>query len=254
MLQEFDEEAQADAETRSLNSTADQYLTDAQKTTKYTTKLKLGPILLGQKVGVQHRFATDVCRKMGPGYAAQLRAHLRLVEHARLLAPDEIGSLNKGEVQEAMAAVAGSITQFPTAVLCALWLLQAQEHTSMVVAECRPEKIIEYVDFSRPYCLAKDRAAEMQQLHPQLHQLDLTEREKLEYFCSSITNQLFTPLVQQGANGKSKLKALCEVLRGQWEEHLQEDIPDTCVSQIADLKQFAVAIGVRSPSFCWRTP
>ena len=120
-----DDESCVEPDVKPLQQ-ADQYLTDLEKVAKYLSKLRLLPCMRGTKVGVQARFASDACRKMAPGFSAQLRSRLKLVGYARALAPDEITSLSKGEMQECTFALAERVPMFPVSVLKALWELEAQ--------------------------------------------------------------------------------------------------------------------------------
>ena len=222
----------------------DGQLSEEQLLQKHLAKTPVMKALEGKPLGVKRKFAGEAVRKLGSTLGAQLKGHLALFDFARSLSPSEVGSLSNAELNEAVSALKGTVSSWPSGVQKAAHQRCVAMIMQRVMAEMRPPVLHELFDLIKPYSQPAE-TKQLDMLNPKLRYLDVPSAERHRMFIDLVIGELVVPVMQEGeGSAVKKFKPLVleieVVLRG-W---LLEEVPDELVPLMDELLTFSKGVQV----------
>ena len=196
-----DEEASAAGST---NTTPDGQDT---KLKSRLDSLKLQEIIDGKKPGVAVHQSGLLMAKLSLSQQVILKSHLQLAAWCQLLAEASVGGASKAEILEAVAGLQGKVT-WPQSLLYHMWRRELDSLTQALVVEASTEaRVAEWWSTCQPWLGESDHEKQFDFGKPSLRFLDLDVKVKAEKFLGEYCAGIIIPLVLQGSDGVSKLRA-----------------------------------------------
>ena len=219
-------------------------------------EVALGSNHEGQACGHTDQLGSGQLAKIAVGKQVALRAHLRLVEMAKRLAPYALKSTTHTEVVEAIQELQaqGNVKQWPPELQQSLWRKAVEAKLQRVCTEQNEAELVAVMTIMRPYALEKEVLAK-NLLQPALCWLDLSEADKVNEFQSVMLECLLVPCIQRGQGGQAHLKWLLERLSNIIGQHLEEE--ELCEAFVLSTTSFLAAFnameGILQPDIFRKT-
>ena len=192
---------------------------------KYVSKLELNSIINGAKMGVTMRHARDQASLMEVRERLEMNAHLKLAAMAATLAAGEVQKQELGNIHEALDALQGSgqSMQWPASLQLEMW----HRVVGPLVTQCQVgtelKNLSELWSLTRPYAVPADKPGLVIK-RPQLHLVEASASEKVEYFCDTWVVNSLLPLLLEGEPRQAAVQSLAAHLLGFIEKDLLEDV------------------------------
>ena len=212
---------------------------------RYKIKLSITEILRGQKLGVSLRHAREESAKMPLKEQLDLNAHIKVVEAALLLSPDELPRQTKASINDSIDQLLEQDMPFswPSGLQLSLW----SAHAKALLAQLSSMDGSAYDEAwkcIRPYKLPGD-AARVNLKAPVLCCLDLPAESRVQHFLEAIIVSLLMPWLLDGEARLPSIRWLCRTALDKLEEDLMEELEEElCLEAISTMQTILGALQV----------
>eukprot|EP00971_Amphidinium_carterae_P246387 4893493-Amphidinium_carterae.1 len=218
-------ESQAGTETATVSGS----LHVDKRVSDMITKLDLGKVLEGKRLGVTKRHATDLIPKLREHDRILMQNHLSFYDAAMKLAVDAISSQTEADVRQSLQTLESASIGCPAHVQRHLWrqhAARAMQGISSVVETVDERKLAQFWHLVRPHTLSTTLTQKFDMNTPTLSTISDSIDEKVKALLDQVLLQLLLPLVQRGEAAGKYVHLLADAVKNHVDKDMEDEIEE----------------------------